>query len=92
MKESRKGKCEKCKKHFYIHKHHIYPKSKFGSKGETVDLCPNCHTHFHEYSKQHTKDPEDKNEALKIWTTWFKVISVTVGIVVLGLFILNQFV
>ncbi len=41
MKEARKGKCGKCGNFFYIHKHHILPKSRFGKAGETEDLCPN---------------------------------------------------
>ncbi len=49
-KESKRGRCEKCGINFYVHSHHIKPKAIFG-KGEKIDLCPNCHTHFHEYSK-----------------------------------------
>ncbi len=48
-KEAKRGRCEKCGKTFYVHSHHIFPKAIFGD-GETVKLCPNCHTHYHEYS------------------------------------------
>lgn len=90
MKEAKKGKCEKCKQYFYIHEHHILPKSIFGKKGKTANLCPNCHAHFHEYSKQKTTNSEDKNEALKIWTTWLKAVSVIVSIIIIG-FILFKY-
>jgi len=85
MKEAKKGKCVKCKEYFYVHEHHILPKSIFGKKGKTVKLCPNCHTHFHEYNKQNNINPEDVNETLKIWTTWLKVISLVVSMIVIGI-------
>lgn len=87
MKEAKKGQCLKCGKYFYIHEHHILQKSKFGKKGKTVKLCPNCHTHFHEYSKKETKKPDDANEALKIWTNWYKTIPVIVSIILIALII-----
>lgn len=77
MKETKKGECRKCGIIFYIHDHHIFSQAIFG-KGETTSLCPNCHTHFHEYQKMNTKDPENKKEAFNIWDTWFKKISVVV--------------
>ncbi len=86
-KEARRGECEKCGKVFYVHGHHILPKSLFG-KGETIDLCPNCHTHFHEYSNLNTKNPQDKAEALKIWNRWLK--KVVVICFVIGAFFLAK--
>ena len=86
MKEAKKGKCGKCGKYFYIHEHHILPRAVFGEKGKTEKLCPNCHTHFHEYAKKEIKDPKDANEMLKTWEVWLKAVSVTVTFVV-GLFI-----
>jgi len=85
MKEAKKGKCEKCGIFFYIHEHHILPKSIFGKKGQTAKLCPNCHTHFHEYSKKKTTNPQDADEARKIWYTWLKTVSVVVTILILGI-------
>lgn len=85
MKEAKRGKCSKCDNFFYIHNHHILSKSIFGSQGKTEPLCPNCHTHFHEYSKKVTKDPNNKEEALKIWKTWLKTISVVVSLLALVL-------
>lgn len=82
MKEAKKGFCIKCNQYFYVHDHHILSKSIFGNDGETVKLCPNCHTHFHEYSKMHTKNPEDREEALKIRTTWLKVVSVIASVII----------
>jgi Zn-finger protein len=84
MKEAKKGVCTKCNIYFYMHEHHILPKSIFGKKGKTVLLCPNCHTHFHEYSKQHTTNPTDENEAMEIWTTWLKNVSIAVSILILA--------
>ena len=84
MKEAKKGICSKCKNYFYVHEHHILPKSIFGT-GETALLCPNCHTHFHEYSKKRTKKPGNKKEALKIWIKWLTKITVTASIIILAL-------
>ena len=83
MKEAKKGKCAKCGIYFYVHEHHILPQSIFGKKGETVKLCPNCHTHFHEYSKQKTKNPADADEARSIWNIWLTTVSVTLCLLVM---------
>ena len=85
MKEARKGTCAKCKTYFYVHNHHILPKSIFGKKGETEDLCPNCHTHFHEYSKKETTDPTDAQVARDIWEEWLTSVSVIVSMLIIGL-------
>lgn len=87
MKQAKKGLCQKCGIYFYIHEHHILPKSKFGQKGEVALLCPNCHTHFHEYSKKYIKNPYDENEARKIWNIWFTSVSVIVSMLILGFFL-----
>ncbi|HMY69515.1 MAG TPA: hypothetical protein PL048_10460 [Leptospiraceae bacterium] len=87
MTEAKKGRCIKCNLFFYVHDHHILPKSRFGNEGETVRLCPNCHTHFHEYSRINTRNPEDREEALKIWTIWLRTISVTVSIIIASIII-----
>jgi ribosomal protein L31 len=42
------GICEKCKKESWLETHHILPKSTFGDNEETIDLCPNCHTDYHQ--------------------------------------------
>ncbi len=89
MEEAKKGICSKCKTFFYIHQHHILPKARFGKKGKRENLCPNCHTHFHQYSNKHTKNGENKKEALKIWTTWFKTVSVVVTILSIVFFIIK---
>lgn len=85
MKEAKKGKCKKCGIYFYVHDHHILPKSIFGRKGETAKLCPNCHTHFHEYSKKQTTNPNDAEEARDIWDEWLTSVSVIVTILIIGL-------
>lgn len=87
MKEARKGTCSKCGKKFYLHRHHILSKAIFGNDGEKEDLCPNCHTHFHEYSKKETTDPTNKEEAMKIWVKWFKTVSIIVTIWLIGIWI-----
>ncbi len=84
-KEARRGECEKCGNEFYVHAHHVKSKSIFG-KGETVDLCPNCHTHFHEYSNLNTKNPKDANEADVIWKKW--LMKVVVACFIVGLLVL----
>ncbi len=89
MKEAKKGKCKKCGNYFYVHEHHILPKSKFGKKGKTVKLCPNCHTHFHEYSKANTINPDDRSEARSIWNIWFTTISITVSAIIIGLILFH---
>jgi len=80
MNEPKKGKCDKCGILFYLHKHHILPKSIFGKQGETSNLCPNCHTHFHVYSNLNTKNKGDIKEAKAIWKKWLKKVSVVVTI------------
>ncbi len=85
MKEAKKGRFIKCNQYFYVHDHHILPRSRFGNEGATVKLCPNCHTHFYEYSRMNTKNPEDYEEALKIWTKWLRTVSVTVSIIIAGI-------
>ena len=87
MKEAKRGICKKCNKYFYIHNHHILPKSKFGKEGETVELCPNCHTHFHEFSNIHTGNPNDADEARSIWNIWFTSITVSMALLLIGYFL-----
>jgi Zn-finger protein len=91
MKEAKKGICYKCGNLFYVHEHHVLPKAIFGKDGETVKLCPNCHTHFHEYSKKETTNPEDKEEALLIWTTWRKTVAVVVSVWIIAFILILSF-
>ena len=86
MKEAKKGVCVKCGNYFYVHNHHILPKAIFGKQGKTAQLCPNCHTHFHEYSKKETTDPTDATQAKDIWTNWLKTIAITVSLAAIGWF------
>jgi len=89
MKEAKKGICYKCGKYFYVHDHHILPQSIFGKNGETVKLCPNCHTHFHEYSRQKSTDNANKQEVLIIWSTWLRTVSILVTSVIIVLLIIG---
>ncbi len=41
-----KAKCRKCGKYDYVEKHHVVPQGIL-KDGETVQLCPNCHTKYH---------------------------------------------
>lgn len=82
-KEAKKGECAKCGKYFYVHAHHVKPKAGFGDSDETVLLCPNCHTHVHEYMNLHLKDPENEQEVLKVWDHWFNIVKVTCLILIL---------
>ena len=89
-KEARKGECKKCGEFFYVHAHHIFPKSIFG-KGEVVDLCPNCHTHCHEYNNLHVKNPQDAEEVNEVWKEWLR--DIIIVSVLLGVFLsLNSFI
>ncbi len=88
MKEAKKGYCVKCGKYFYVHEHHILPQAIFGEIGKKEKLCPNCHTHFHEYSRKETKNPQDQNEALNIWTKWLKTVAVIVSVWVLAVILI----
>jgi NAD-dependent SIR2 family protein deacetylase len=55
----RKGKCDKCGKITYVEEHHILPKSTFGENDQKVDLCPNCHTDYHqELGTKNLKNPD----------------------------------
>ncbi len=85
MKEAKKGKCRKCGNYFYIHEHHILSQAIFGKGGKTIKLCPNCHTHFHEYSKKETKNKKNKDEAMEIWLIWLKTITVIASLLALVL-------
>lgn len=87
-KKARIGICRKCNTKFYVHAHHVLPKSIFGKDGKTEDLCPNCHTHFHEYRLDVTKDFNDKEEAETVWSTWLNTIStiITVSLLVFCLY------
>ncbi len=89
-KEARRGECKKCGNVFYVHAHHIKSKAIFG-KGEKVDLCPNCHTHFHEYSNLNTINSEDENEAVEIWFEWLKKVIIACFIVGILVFV-NEFI
>jgi hypothetical protein len=84
MKEAKKSKCEKCNTYFYTHTHHTLPKAIFGKDVPTAELCPNCHTHFHEYSKQHTTEPTNRVEAQNIWEYWLRYVPVIVTMLVLA--------
>lgn len=72
----RKEKCRKCGQFTYVYKHHPLPQAIFG-KGknnmdlDTVHLCGNCHTDYHEYlGKKELKNPDAKFHYQK-WYTWF---------------------
>lgn len=80
MKEAKKGYCSKCGQYFYVHEHHVLPKAIFGNDGQLVKLCPNCHTHFHEYSKKETTDPNNAEDAKKIWERWLRSIPVVISV------------
>jgi hypothetical protein len=42
------GTCEKCGKQSWLEEHHILPRSTFGENDQKIDLCPNCHTDYHQ--------------------------------------------
>jgi len=77
------GLCQKCNIKFYIHNHHILPKANFGNDGETIDLCPNCHTHCHVYMTEKVTNKSNPEEVQLIWKTWFTQIDPVVKVVIL---------
>lgn len=70
----------------FLHPRTSYFAQKYlWKKGQAAKFCLNCHTHFHEYSKKKTTNPQDADEARKIWYTWLKTVSVVVTILILGI-------
>ena len=67
----KKRRCRKCGALTYVDKHHILPKNIFGKHGETVDLCPNCHSDYHqELGYKNLKNPDMKYH-FRAWYKWF---------------------
>jgi 5-methylcytosine-specific restriction endonuclease McrA len=83
-KEAKRGECEKCGRIFYIHEHHILPRAIFGENGETIKLCPNCHTHYHEYQNLNQEDMTDQNETERVWSNWIRFVVVVCVFIVVG--------
>jgi hypothetical protein len=55
----KKDYCEKCKKYLIVQEHHILPQSTFGKTKETIKLCPNCHTDYHNsLGSKNLKNPD----------------------------------
>ncbi|TAH22688.1 MAG: hypothetical protein EAZ08_00180 [Cytophagales bacterium] len=80
--ETKKGYYSKCKKYFWIDKHHILPKSIFGGKGDIVRLCPNCHRDYHEQlGTKNLKNP-DEHFHYAFFTKWLAgfIIILALGI------------
>jgi len=59
--ESKKARCEKCGKFFWVDNHHVLPKAVFKGEGDVVKLCPNCHRDYHEHlGRKNLKNPDEK--------------------------------
>jgi len=69
--------CAKCGTFFYVHDHHIVLKSFFGIE-ETEKLCPNCHTHFHEYLNRQNPDKNDLTANLHVWYKWKYTVKIAI--------------
>lgn len=51
--------CTKCGKETYVEIHHILSKATFGENNQNVELCPNCHTDYHQkLGTQNLKNPD----------------------------------
>lgn len=87
-KEARIDRCEKCDTVTYVHKHHILKKSVFG-EGETIDLCPNCHTKYHEFLYKQDIDQKDMEANLFAWFKWFHAMILILGIIISLLISIN---
>jgi len=55
----KQGNCRKCGKFGFIEDHHILPQSTFGKNKQIYELCPNCHTEYHD--KLGNKDLKDES-------------------------------
>ena len=77
----KRDKCRKCGKYTFVYEHHILPQSQFGKNTETMNLCGNCHTDYH----QHLGNKELKNPSIEFhyekffkWLMGLSVISLLV--------------
>lgn len=43
------GTCRKCQRNGLVESHHRIPFQGRQKDKDTIDLCPNCHTEYHEY-------------------------------------------
>jgi predicted restriction endonuclease len=77
----KKGECKKCEKENYLEEHHIYPKSKFDDDENTIYLCPNCHTDYHQ--KLGKQESKDKNFYFSFYMSW--LFGLIVVIILIGL-------
>ena len=80
----KKDICQKCKKDGWIEVHHILPKCDYGNNDQTVKLCPNCHTDYHQ--QLGNKNLKDKSMEFH-FKTFYKWLAGLTIIVLLLLFI-----
>ena len=83
----KKGNCMKCGTNTYLEKHHVLPKNTFGETGDKIELCPNCHTEYHQ--ELGYKNLKNKNMLfhLTFWYNWFyggTIFAIIIAISIIG--------
>ena len=78
----RYGICKGCGKKHWLEKHHVYPQSKFNGKGETIHLCSNCHTDYHQkMGHPKSNDPKFYHSFYMSWLWRAFVILILLGLI-----------
>jgi len=77
-----KGYCRKCGKYDWLHQHHILPFSKFGN-GETVNLCPNCHTDYHKKLGRKNLKNDSIEFHYEMFFRWLTGLSIGIAILLM---------
>ncbi|NJO88486.1 MAG: hypothetical protein HC831_05615 [Chloroflexia bacterium] len=80
----KKAKCEKCRKYTYVYEYHILPQAQFGKDTDTIKLCGNCHTEYHQcVENQELRNPSVEFHYEKFFT-WLMGLTL-IGLLILGL-------
>jgi hypothetical protein len=77
--------CRKCGKKTFVFLHHILPQNLFGKNTETVPLCGDCHTKYHQHlGQKNLKNPDIKFH-YQTFLKWL-YLGVIIGILALIIF------
>ncbi len=80
----KKSRCRKCGKYTFTYEHHILPQAQFGKDTETVNLCGNCHTEYHQYlGNKELKNPSIEFHYEKFFK-WMMGLTL-IGLLIFGL-------
>jgi hypothetical protein len=81
-----KDYCQKCHQYNWVELHHILPECEFGD-GETIKLCPTCHTDYHiltGFNKEKGLSMEHHFEKFYRWLAGLSI-AVIVGILLFSM-------